>query len=380
MNKKIYITALHLMHGGIEMAISNLSNAFANRGFDVTILAVYNLGEPAYRLNEKVKVEYLTDSHPNKAEFLAAVRSKNPIKILKEAFYAVKVLSLKNSCIKSAIEHIKDGIIISTRNEHSILLSKYGKKGVLKIAQLHHDHCFKKSLLNDISNNYQNIDHFVLLTDTLTAEAAALMNKGNNQHTNCVTIENFLNSELPSSNSVRSKTVVAVGRMHPVKAFDRMLKIWAEVTKKHPDWCLKLIGGGDELDSLKALSKELGIDNSVVFTGPLDHDKVIEEMNSASVFAMTSLSEGFPFVLIEALSCGLPIVAYDVRVGPRAIINEDINGYLVKDGEYLEFSNKLCSLIEDSNKLSKFGKNALIRAADFSEEAILNKWMNIINP
>lgn len=380
MNKKIYITALHLMHGGIEMAISNLSNAFANRGFDVTILSVYNLGEPAYRLNEKVKIEYLTDTHPNKAEFLAAVRSKNPIKILKEAFYAVKVLRLKNSCIKNAFEKIKDGIIISTRNEHSVLLSKYGNKGVLKIAQLHHDHCFKKSLLNDIRSNYHNIDHFVLLTDTLTAEAAELMKNGNNHRTNCVTIENFLNSELQYSDCVRSKTVVAVGRMHPVKAFDRLLKVWAEVAKKHPDWCLKLIGGGDELDNLKALSKELGTDSSVIFTGPLDHDKVIEEMNSASVFAMTSLSEGFPFVLIEALSCGLPIVAFDVRVGPRAIINDGVNGFLVKDEEYSEFAQKLCSLIEDGSKLTDFSKNALSRAADFSEETILNKWMKIINP
>ena len=367
------------MHGGIEMAISLLSNAFVKRGYDVTILCVYNLGEPAYFLDEKIKIEYLTSVHPNKEEIRAAIRSKNPVKMLKEALYAIKVLALKQSCIKKAFSKINDGIIISTRNEHSVLLSKYGNKNVLKIAQLHHDHCFKKSLLNDIKNNYHNIDHFVLLTDTLTSESEELMSKGNNHHTNCVTIENFLESEVDVANTNRTKTVVTVGRMHPVKAFDRLLKVWVEVSSKHPDWCLKLIGGGDELESLKSLSKELGIDGTVVFTGPLDHDKVIDEMKSASIYAMTSLSEGFPFVLIEALSCGLPTVAYDVRVGPRAIIKDNENGYLVKDGEYLDFAEKICTLIEDTDKLSTFSSNALIRANDFSEETILNKWMSIIN-
>ncbi|MBQ1186072.1 MAG: glycosyltransferase [Clostridia bacterium] len=379
MNNKIYITALHLMHGGIEMAISLLSNAFIKRGYDVTILCVYNLGEPAYFLDEKIKIEYLTSVHPNKEEIKAAIRSKNPVKMFKEALYGIKVLTLKQSCIKKAFSEINDGIVISTRNEHSVLLSKYGNKNVLKIAQLHHDHCFKKSLLNDIKNNYHNIDHFVLLTDTLTAESEELMSKGNNHHTNCVTIENFLESEVDVANINRTKTVVAVGRMHPVKAFDRLLKVWVEVSSKHPDWCLKLIGGGDELESLKALSKELGIESTVVFTGPLDHDKVIDEMKSASIFAMTSLSEGFPFVLIEALSCGLPAIAYDVRVGPRAIIKDNENGYLVKDGECLDFAKRLCTLIEDKDKLSAFSAKALVRANDFSEETILNKWMSIIN-
>ena len=135
----------------------------------------------------------------------------------------------------------------------------------------------------------------------------------------------------------------------------------------------------DELESLKSLSKELDIESTVVFTGPLDHDKVIDEMKSASIYAMTSLSEGFPFVLIEALSCGLPVVSYDVRVGPRAIIKDNENGYLVKDGECLDFAKRLCTLIEDKDKLSAFSAKALVRANDFSEETILNKWMSIIN-
>ena len=165
MEKQIYITALHLGHGGVEMAISLMSNAFVKKGYAVTVLSLYNLGKTAYNFLPEVKIEYLTDVRPNKEEFYSAIRSKNPIKILKEGLYSVKVLRLKKTSLVKRIKQIKDGIVISTRNEHSVLLSKYGSDNILKIAQLHHDHCFEKPLLNDVSCGYGNIDYFLLLTD-----------------------------------------------------------------------------------------------------------------------------------------------------------------------------------------------------------------------
>ena len=71
---------------------------------------------------------------------------------------------------------IQEGVIISTRNEDSVLLSRYGNEGVLKIAQLHHDHCFDKKLLRDFARNYENIDYFTLLTPQLQQEVAEIMN------------------------------------------------------------------------------------------------------------------------------------------------------------------------------------------------------------
>ena len=119
MKKRVYITALHMQHGGIEMAISLLSNALAKRGYIVTILSVYNLGEVAYRLEPNVEVQYLTNVAPNRTEFLQAKRERNVYKLLKEGIYSLKVLYLKNKNMRNAISSIEDGIIISTRNEHS---------------------------------------------------------------------------------------------------------------------------------------------------------------------------------------------------------------------------------------------------------------------
>lgn len=379
MKKDIYITALHLAHGGVEMAISLMSNAFVKKGYNVTILSIYNLGEPAYSILPEVKIEYLTDVRPNKEEFSNAVKNKNPFEILRQGLYSLKVLRLKKTAIVKKFKEIGDGIVISTRNEHSVLLSKYGNGNVLKIAQLHHDHCFDKRLLSDIKNRYLNIDYFTLLTDSLNAEIKELI-KEKNKHTRCVTMENFLDTtDFNVDFGKKEKIVIAVGRLHKVKGFDRLLKIWSETVKKHPDWKLYIAGDGEEKESLIKAARESGVADSVVFTGALSHEDVLDTMKKASVYAMTSYSEGFPFVLIEAMSCGLPAVAFDVRVGPRAIINDGKNGILVADGNLGAFDGALCRLAENSELRLNYGKNALERAEDFTEEKTVQKWIALFN-
>ncbi|MBR6681568.1 MAG: glycosyltransferase, partial [Clostridia bacterium] len=331
--------------------------------------------KPAYEISPEVKIEYLTDVRPNKEAFYAAVKSKNPFKILKEGLYSVKVLRLKKTSLVKRIKQIEDGIVISTRNEHSTLLSKYGKKDVLKIAQLHHDHCFEQKLLSDIKNSYYNIDYFTLLTDQLTEEVSGMMEE-TNKRTKCITVENFLPKEdVEIELDNKQKTVVAVGRLHTVKGFDRLLEIWKEAVDRQPDWKLLIVGDGDERDRLSELANKLEIADSVTFTGALSHDKVLETMRDSSIYAMTSHTEGFPFVLIEAMSSGLPAVAFDVRVGPRAIIQDGKNGTLVDDGDKKAYADALCRLMTDGTLCNEYAKNALERANDFTEEKIVQKWI-----
>ena len=129
MKEKIYITSLHLKHGGVEMAITMLANALSKRGYEVEILCTYHLGEPAYALDDGVAVTYLTDTAPNREAVKAAVKGRNIIKIVKEGLYAAKVLHLKKSTMKKRIKAVHEGVIIATRNDHAVLLSKYGNKG-----------------------------------------------------------------------------------------------------------------------------------------------------------------------------------------------------------------------------------------------------------
>lgn len=374
MNKKVYLTSLHLMHGGVEMAITSLCNSLVKRGYDVEILCTYKLGTPAYELDSRIKIRYLTNVRPNREEFLSAVADRNIFRILREGLYSIKVLYLKKKVLKDSFRSIDEGIIISTRNEDSVILSKYGGKNVLKIAQLHHDHRFDKKLLGDFKNKYFGIDIFALLTDKLRREVSEIMH--NNTHTRCVTMPNFLPSEtLAHVNdfSARKNQAVAVGRLNEVKGFLRLIRIWSKVSKTS-DTVLKIIGDGDQRAVLEAEISKLGLDDTVILTGSLSHGEVLREMKQSLIYAMTSFTEGFPFVLIEAMSQGLPAIAYDVRVGPEAIIENGKSGFLIPDNDETAFVQKTLLLLNDDEKRNEMSKQALLRAEDFSEEIIVPRW------
>ena len=298
--------------------------------------------------------------------------------MMQEGIKAIKILYLKYKSMRKAITSIKEGVIISTRNEHSILLSKYGQDNVLKIAQLHHDHNFKKKYIKDFREKYTKIDYFVLLTEQLKEEIETFI-KEKNTDMKCVVIPNFLDvNEFSEKNFEKEKTVIAIGRLHPVKGFDRMLRIWEKISKKHPEWQLKILGGGEEEEKLKMLVKELHIEKSVNMMGMCNHDIVIEELEKASLYMMTSYSEAFPFVLIEAMMAEVPVVAFDVRVGPKAIIQDGENGYLIEDKEEEKFIETMEYIMSHEKERVIMRKKCVKKAEELCEDVVMEKWVSLI--
>ena len=138
------------------------------------------------------------------------------------------------------------------------------------------------------------------------------------------------------------------------------------------------MGEGGERGRLEAAIKELHAEDYVNLTGRKDADGVEDEMLRASVYAMTSRSEGFPFVLLEAQSCGLPVVAFDVRVGPGFVIQNGVNGYLAADMVYEDFCEKIASLMKDEAQRREMAEAAKARASDFSREKVAEIWYSIL--
>ncbi|WP_461811869.1 glycosyltransferase [Faecalimonas sp.] len=375
MNKKIYITSLHLKHGGIEMAITLLANALVKRGYEVEILNTYHLDEPAYELDSRVTITYLTNVYPNRQEIKEAFKKRKILAMIKEGIYAIKVLYLKKKTMKEKIKSIREGTIIATRNDHAVLLSRYGNEGVKKIAQLHHDHQFEKRILKDFRKKYFNIDIFVVLTELLKKEIEEIML--NNHHTKVMVIPNFLPLNEKNIEKKREKQIVAVGRLNEVKGFLRLLEIWKNVSADEPI-ILKIIGDGEQRESIQNKIGELQLENKVILTGAMGHDKVLEEMEKSLVYAMTSYTEAFPYVLLEAMNAGLPIVAYDVRVGPRAIVSDGKDGYLIQDNNESEYVQKMKNLISDNELWGRMSANARKTVQKFSENEVIKLWMDIL--
>ena len=374
--KTVRIIALHLAYGGIEKAVCQMANMFAER-YDVEIISVYDMpGGPAFPLDERVRVRYLLRDTPNRDEWHAALKSRNIGAFAKESVRAVKILHDKKAAVIDAIKGIDDGAVITTRPDHNVFLSKYGKASAFKIGQLHQDHAFDKKLTDSFRDDYYGLDAFVLLTPGLADEVRGMM-KGND-HTVVTAIPNFLEHYPEKLPERREKTVLAVGRLVPVKSMDRLIRIFAAVHEKAPDWKLRIAGDGEERGSLEALINELDLSDCVTLTGALSAADVEREMLGASIYASTSKSEGLSFALVEAMSCGLPSVAFDVRVGPAATITDGVNGFLVPDGDTEKFEQRILELINSPELMEKLRGNALRRAQDFSRENVSKQWFSLL--
>lgn len=375
--KKVRILALHLAYGGVEKAIISIANLLSQR-YAVEILSVYHMpNSPAFPLDEGVRVRYLLRDVPNREEWKQALREKRPLRLLRESFRGLRILLAKRLAVRRVIRGVHDGVLITTRHEDNLVLSRLGDPAVLKIAQLHHDHRFEPRYVRDFRHRYGGIDVFALLTPGLVEEVRQMLPP--DSRTKLVCIPNFL-EHYPESPSPagREKILLSVGRLDPIKGFDRLIRCFAAVHRRLPEWKLHIVGEGTERERLEALLGELGLRGAVELTGRLEAGQVEAEMLSAAVFAMSSHSEGFPFVLVEAQSCALPTVAFDVRVGPAAILADGEDGFLVPDGDLAAYEAALLRLMEDDALRQSMASRALERSHRFSREKISEIWFSVI--
>lgn len=162
-----------------------------------------------------------------------------------------------------------------------------------------------------------------------------------------------------------------MGRHAPQKGYDRMFTLWKRVAQIHPDWVLEIFGTDNPDHSLKEMATSLQLKN-IVFKEPV---KDIEhEYLNAALSIMTSYSEPFGMVLIEAMACGVPCVAYDCPSGPRTIIRDGENGFLIPDGDEDTFVNRLEQLMQDHELRKKMGVAAKETASSYDMETIMERW------
>ena len=169
-----------------------------------------------------------------------------------------------------------------------------------------------------------------------------------------------------------AKLVVAAGRLGKRKGFDRLLSAWARVAHEFPEWRLAIFGHGPWARKLVRRADELGVGDSVDLAG--NSPRLPEEMAKASLYVMTSRREGFPMVLLEAMSVGLPVIAYDCPTGPRDIITDGVDGYIVRDGDSAALAASLAELMDAEDERRRLGVAALEKAAAFDITLIAARW------
>lgn len=357
MKKLLYITNAIDGSGGLERVLSVKTKVLTeNFGYEIHIIT----------LNQKSKTDlFFTFSEKITQHNLEV--SANPFQYMSQYI----------SGIRSVVSDIKpDVILVCDDGLKAFFLPKIlGNKipivyerHVSKLIEISENQGFVKNAFTKIKFYLmdflaKDFSKFIVLTDG---------NKNEWNLNNLQVIPNPLPFFPSSTSTLQNKKVIAVGKQSYQKSYDRLLKSWSYLGEDFKDWELHIYGKFDENLGLENLAKELKINEQVFFHLP---EKNIEEKYAeSSIFVLSSRYEGFGMVLIEAMSFGIPCVSFDCNYGPSDIIENNVDGFLVKNGDEKLFAQKLELLMKDENLRKNMGEKARENVERFSPENVVKNW------
>ena len=374
--KIVYCTPALYMAGGVERVLTLKANYFAEHfGYDITIILTEGKDKPLfYPLSDKVKVINLD----------IGFEELWTCSFLKKVFVYLKKQYLFKKLLKQELLRIRPDLTISLlRREINFITSI--NDGSKKIGELHVNrsnyrnfeqgdtnvikNLFSKFWMNSLVRNLKHLDKFVVLTEEDSHNWTEL--------NNVVVIPDPLTFSSSSYSPLSEKRVIAVGRYVYQKGFDLLLQSWSKVEKECPDWNLTIIGQGNRLE-YDSLIDKLHVDRSrCKLMGPTDN--IHDEYMKSSLLVMSSRFEGFGMVLVEAMSCGLPVVSFDCPWGPRSIIMNGKDGILVENGNVEKLAETIIHLVQSPDLLSQMGQTARVNVRRFDIDKIAEKWKRLFD-
>ena len=339
---------------GTERAVVNLSNSLTKKtDYQVYIISVYSnpSDNPFYILDEGVTVLHLGYSY-------GLSRSKRLVT------YSKLRKQINNIIKKNGIE-----VILGTIHAYNILISTL--KGVKKIGCEHLNYNSCPSVVRPIRKvAYKKLDYVVLLTKQ-DAEHYCFLNDDKIR-----VIPNISSFERIEPAKLSNHKIIMVGRFSYQKGYDILVDIISGMKSRMGDWTIDIYGQGEDESSIIKQIEENNLHKTIKIHTPVTN--IRDKMLEASIYLMTSRYEGLPMVLIEAQSCGLPIVSFDCPEGPREIITDNKDGFIVKDFDKELLKDRLITLIENEKIRRKFGNNAFENSKRFSPEEIVSKWSDLL--
>jgi len=356
--KRVCFVIPSLQAGGMERVMSELLWYFSDKNDIEVNLVLYGITRDVfYRIPDHIEIHKPGFTFSNRRRFLDTIRTLIFLRRIIKKLKPESVLSFGeywNNFVLLATVGIRTPIFVSDRSQPDKSLGKF--------------HDFLRNLL------YRRAKGIILQTGKARDIYLSLRS-----HQNVTVIGNPIRSIREDDGIIhKNKRVLMVGRLIKTKHQDRLIKMFAEVAP--PDWKLSLVGYDhmkqNHMDNLKKMAKDLNIEDQVEFMGKqAGIEKIYLE---SSVFAFTSSSEGFPNAIGEAMSAGLPVIAYDCNAGPSEMIEDGKNGFLIPLFDDVEFARKLKLLIEDDDLRVRLGNQAREDIRFFSIENTGKRFMDYI--
>lgn len=340
--------------GGTERTTILLANNLADRDYTVTIVSFSrSLGLiQVYPISPKVQVIFLSEQ-----DFTVELG------IWKRFMFLFKTINKLRRCLKTMNFDIiiAQSLIANT----VVFFSRFSKRS---IACEHYMYNKYPKLVRFIRNiMYRCFMKVVVLTKNDAA-------KFQKHRVDAVVIPNMITFDLHKNVGVNSKKIISVGRLTKQKGFDMLLPAMVPVFKRYPDWHLFICGEGINYDMLVSLRDELSLQNNVIFSGFVKD--IEKEYVSSDFFVMSSRFEGFPMVLLEALSCGLPIVSFDCPEGPSEMLKYGA-GLLVEYKSTSQLSVSILKMIEDREFRNECARKTHYTANKYSPSIICQMWIDL---
>lgn len=365
MMRILYIDNAIAIYGGIERVLIDKINWLADNSDIEIYLLTTSQGDHlfVYHLNPKVKYCDLGIKFHQVYQYPKWKRIpfiNNLHKLLQQRLaefiqiYAPNIIICTRIDLISDIVKVKGDVPLIFESHNTYLAYKFEKEGWVRRLSFWHWHRELKK---------------AQMVVTLTKGDAMEWKK---QSPNVQVIPNVVHlNETGQVSDCQSKDIIFVGRYSYQKDIPTLLRIWEKVHQRYPDWHLHLFSGyGEQRDKLQ--SEISRTDMNIVVHTPTS--AIHEEFLKCSILLMTSIYEPFGLVLPEAMSCGIPVVAFDCPYGPADIITDRVDGFLIKNRSIDDFVDKVCLLIENQDLRLKMGKAGVLSSRRFEADNIMPQW------
>jgi len=370
MRRIVYLIESIAITGGLERILIDKMNAFSDNGYNVTLLTTSQEAHPlAYPLNACVRhIDLATPFHHcYRYRFLRRSWSFYKMRCLFQQRLACQLVSLKPDiivCVQPSLlfnmvrEVVKKRIPIVVESHISYCGHNFEKESIMK-----------RLNTNRINRQLCKADTIVSLTHGDAKEWGRFTQK-------VVVIPNIVHL----NNTGRLSTLTAKKAIYPCrlewqKGLFELLDVWAMVQKRFPDWQLDIYGAGSLHDELSSIIVRRQL---YIAIHPAEAD-IFSRYLDSSMLLLTSVYEPFGLIMPEAMSCGLPVVAFDCPYGPSEIITDGEDGFLVKDRDIETFAQRVCQLIENVELRQQMGKNAIQKAQRYSADNIMPMWKELFD-
>ena len=263
----------------------------------------------------------------------------------------------------------RSGFLIATRPGLNLIAAQLSAPGLVTIGEEHmHLHHHARPLRKSMRRLYPKLDAFAVLTEGTRREYEAIVDG----RVRLARIPNTVRDLGGRSADLDAKTVLAAGRLVAQKGFDYLIPAFAQVAAAHPDWRLRICGRGKLRKPLQEMIDDHGLADVVTLAPPAED--MGAELEGASIFAMSSRFEGFPLLMLEAMSKGMAVVSFDCPTGPADLIDDHRNGILAAPRDVDALASGLLEMIEDAELRRRCGAAAAETARGYRMEAIGPLW------